>query len=77
MNADKMPLFPVLEDETTMIAVSPLGYHWAVFVINTVKELAHGHTDTLEQAFRDARNFIRHNQNAVFTAVSDEAAVAA
>lgn len=40
-------------------------YLWFVDGVN-VRSLAHGYTTSFEQAFRNARNFIKNNQNAVY-----------
>ena len=41
-------------------------FFWYVAKDKYGASLAHGYTDTEEQAVRNARNFIKNNQNAVY-----------
>ena len=43
----------------------PGQFYWSVYSSTSVV-LATGYTSSKDQAIRNARNFIRHNQNAVY-----------
>ncbi len=49
------------------VALYRRKYHWSVWAPSRAYVLAAGECYSFNQAFRNARNYIRHHQNEVYT----------
>ncbi len=56
----------VAQNSTYQITQKGQRYCWTVFNFYTGADVEHGEAGSYDQAFRDARNYIRHNQNKVY-----------